>query len=295
MLPVLAMAGVALLTGSLAAVAVRQASTVDISAPRLDNRLLRQQVARHPRLAEVLRRRLDPGSTTGLLLTAACTIVALAMTALGVLLVMVRRTWGLARSDTPFATWAAEQATGGSTEVLKLVSTLGGTAAVLSVCTVVAVVEVVRTRRWTLVWLLATTVGGQFALVALIKWLVARARPDVLQLSGFAGESFPSGHAAAAAATYACAALLLGRRRSRATRTLLAASAAAIAGAVAATRVLLGVHWFTDTLAGAALGWGWFAVCSIAFGGRALRFGSPVAVAEEVAASSAGSGSTPHR
>jgi hypothetical protein len=45
--------------------------------------------------------------------------------------------------------------------------------------------------------------------------------------------------------------------------------------AVAASRVLLGVHWVTDVVAGVALGFGWFVVCSIAFGGALLHFAAP--------------------
>ena len=55
---------------------------------------------------------------------------------------------------------------------------------------------------------------------------------------------------------------------------MLAGLAAGIAVAVAASRVLLDVHWLSDVIAGLALGWAWFAVCGIAFGGRILRFGA---------------------
>ena len=61
-------------------------------------------------------------------------------------------------------------------------------------------------------------------------------------------------------------------------RALLAGAAAGIAVAVACTRIFLDVHWLTDTIAGLLLGWAWFAACSVAFGGRFLRFG---AAAEE--------------
>jgi undecaprenyl-diphosphatase len=131
---------------------------------------------------------------------------------------------------------------------------------------------------------LLLTVGGQFAVVDLIKWIVDRARPDIDRLTGFSGPSFPSGHAAAAAASFAAFALLVGTGRSRQAKAVLAAVAVALATGIAASRVFLGVHWLTDVLAGLALGWAWFAVCSIAFGGRLMHFGAPAEEAERAAA-----------
>jgi undecaprenyl-diphosphatase len=46
--------------------------------------------------------------------------------------------------------------------------------------------------------------------------------------------------------------------------------------AVAASRVLLDLHWLSDVIAGLALGWAWFALCAIAFGGRLLELGAPL-------------------
>ena len=59
-------------------------------------------------------------------------------------------------------------------------------------------------------------------------------------------------------------------------RALLAGSAAAIAVAVASSRVLLDVHWLSDVIAGVMLGWAWFALCAVAFGGRRLSFAEPL-------------------
>ncbi|MEX2420387.1 MAG: phosphatase PAP2 family protein [Actinomycetota bacterium] len=82
-------------------------------------------------------------------------------------------------------------------------------------------------------------------------------------------------HADAAAATYLAVALVPGIASSPKARAALAGGAVAIGVAVGCTRVLLGVHWFSDALAGLAIGWSWFGLCAVAFGGRLLRFGAP--------------------
>jgi undecaprenyl-diphosphatase len=66
---------------------------------------------------------------------------------------------------------------------------------------------------------------------------------------------------------------------------MLAAAAVAIAVAVASSRVLLDVHWLSDVIGGLSLGWAWFALCSVAFGGRLLAptAGVDVAAAEAAA------------
>jgi undecaprenyl-diphosphatase len=117
---------------------------------------------------------------------------------------------------------------------------------------------------------------GEWLLNNGLKMIVDRDRPDVLRLVEVSGPSFPSGHSAAAAAGAAAVALVLGRDRSRRTRAVLAAGAALVAIAVATSRALLGVHWLTDVIAGVFVGWGWFLLVAVLFGGRVFRLGDPV-------------------
>ena len=69
--------------------------------------------------------------------------------------------------------------------------------------------------------------------------------------------------------------------RTVASGSLAAAVAVAIAVAVAASRVLLDLHWLSDVVGGLALGWAWFALSAIVFGGRLLM---PTAAADTAAA-----------
>jgi membrane-associated phospholipid phosphatase len=107
-----------------------------------------------------------------------------------------------------------------------------------------------------------------------------RDRPPVDHLVGSAGSSFPSGHAAASAACWMAIALVVGRRFPSRIRPWFAVGAVVIAGLVAASRALLGVHWVTDVVAGLVVGWTWFLLVAVIFGGRLQRFGEPF---EEVA------------
>jgi membrane-associated phospholipid phosphatase len=90
----------------------------------------------------------------------------------------------------------------------------------------------------------------------LLKHAVGRERPHFAHtLAHAGGASFPSGHAVGAASTYVAIAIVLMTVTSRAVLGWIALAAAIVTSlVVAATRVLLGVHWMSDVLAGLALG-----------------------------------------
>jgi undecaprenyl-diphosphatase len=163
---------------------------------------------------------------------------------------------------------------------------------VITLGVILAIAETIRLRsRFVIPFLLAVMVGNQIVTIV-VKDLFDRARPTLNPIAQTLGPSFPSGHSSTAASFYAAAALLLGCRRGHVTRTALAGLAVGIAVAVACSRVLLTVHWLSDVIAGLALGWAWFAICAIAFGGRLLRFGASAERATD-AARTAAPGSAP--
>jgi membrane-associated phospholipid phosphatase len=249
-------------------------------APALDvARAVGETARAHPGLRGALVPRLDPETATGLALTLALLFTVVGGVLLGLLAYLVRSSSHLIRFDNGVAKWGARHASAVSTHGLNAVTQLGSIYTVVGLCVLLAVVETLRTRSQWIVPFIIVAVGGEEALTTIVKHVVDRTRPAFNPAAATLGPSFPSGHAATAAVFYATAALLLGRRRGHTARTVLTALAAGIAVAVAASRVLLDVHWLTDVIAGLALGWAWFAVCAIAFGGRLLRFG----VAAEVA------------
>ncbi|RDH78575.1 PAP2 family protein [Mycolicibacterium moriokaense] len=123
------------------------------------------------------------------------------------------------------------------------------------VAIVVAVAAVIRFRSGLSGVVVIATAGGAAALCEAIKFLVARDRPPTaMQLTLETDYSMPSGHVTGTVALFGMVVVVVGVRRSAAVRTWLAICAVTIVAAVAFSRVYLGVHWFTDVLAGMLLG-----------------------------------------
>lgn len=268
----LAVAAVGLVAG-LATIAASRRSPATDGSEKVESKAV-DAARRRPAVVRFLARigRRAAGSTLALgSLIGAFLLAALAGTALD----MVDNGSGFARWDEAAAEWGAAHATEWSTTLLKIITQLGASWFAVLLAAVVGLVEYFRRRSADVPLFLAASYLGHAAISNGLKWVVSRERPFVDHLVGTVSSSFPSTHSGTAAAVWAAVALVLGAHRSRRTRIALGAAAVAVAAAVAASRVLLGVHWLTDVIAGVAIGWAWFLLLGVAFGGRLLRLGEP--------------------
>lgn len=246
-------------------------STID---PAAEERWLVAWMGRHPRWGRRFTA-LDHRVAGGMLAVASLFVVFMTALIVGVIFDMVDRESGFASWDRAVADWGSEHATGWSTEMLSELTQLGGTPVVVALAVIVFIVDHRRHRNPDVAIFLAAVLVGASLVNNALKWIVDRERPAVNHLVGASGASFPSGHSAMATAAWCAFALVVTRARSRRAQASAAGLAALVAGTVAASRALLGVHWLTDVLAGVAVGWGWFLLCALAFGGRLQRLGEP--------------------
>jgi undecaprenyl-diphosphatase len=232
----------------------------------------------HPKPRSFLRSRLDPATATGLVLTAALIGIVVTGTVVGLFAWMIRRDLGVVTVDLAVERWAEARATAFTDGVLGALTHLGDTETIVGIGIAVGAYGLWRWRRWAVPLFVLMVVLGQMLISNTIKILIDRARPELRPRADFTGTSFPSGHTTAATATYLAVALVLAIGSSPKARAALAGAALAIGVAVGCTRVLLGVHFFSDALAGLAIGLSWFGLCAVAFGGRLLSFGAPARV-----------------
>ena len=249
---------------------------VDPVDPAKAEQAVRRSLWHHPRVQRFLHERVDRKSAGGFLLTASIVVLFVVAIFVGVVLDMIDNHSGIAAADKSVAEWGSRNGSTATAHMMKWITQLGSTPVIVAALLLTAYFDYFR-RHSREVFAFVAAVGiGELLLSNLLKVVVRRDRPDVLHLVVAHGYSFPSGHTVAAASSWLAVALVLGRDRSRRTRALLTGCAALIAVSVAASRALLGVHWLTDVVAGLAIGWGWFMIVAIIFGGRAQRLGDPV-------------------
>jgi membrane-associated phospholipid phosphatase len=286
-MPLLADLIAALAAGLLALLAARWFARSSITPERPTEEVARAvgaEVRQHSSLRRLVVRRLDPPVTTGLLLTLALALTLFGGLALGILAWLVRRAAVIQHVDNSVAAWGYNHRSPASTSGLKAITELGNIRIVIGLALVLVLLDVIRHRnRWSFLFLLFVLAGME-AIMLGVKDVVGRLRPTLNPAAAALGPSFPSGHSATAAAFYAAAALIIGRSLQRPVRQLVIGAAVALTVAVAASRVLLAVHWLSDVIGGLSLGWAWFALCAIVFGGRLLR---PTAAADIASAQAA--------
>lgn len=147
-------------------------------------------------------------------------------------------------------------------EAVRDVTALGG-AAVLGLITASVVVYLLIARSYRSAALVAVAAAGGLALSLLLKELIMRPRPEIVPpLMVETTPSFPSGHSISSAVIYLTLGSLLARLEpSVRMRLYLIGIAILVTLLVGLSRVLLGVHFPTDVLAGWLVGFVWAALC----------------------------------
>ena len=140
-----------------------------------------------------------------------------------------------------------------------------GSHAVISLVIVATTVFLLLLRKPATALAVLTAGAGGMALNGVLKQLFSRARPDVVpRLVDVASPSFPSGHALLSAAAYLSLAIVAARAvASRRARLYVLGVAAALVVLIGLSRVVLGVHYPTDVVAGWIVGGLWALVCGL--------------------------------
>lgn len=218
---------------------------------------------RYPRLFAWMRRRLTLTSPRGLYRT--LTVLAAALFLWGFIAIA----FGIVTSgpitgyDPQIAALFEAFRTPGLTRFFWVFTVLGDVRVALPLAMLVIVLlELWSHRRDALFF--AASVGGGAALGALAKLLFQRARPDAaLALVELPSSySFPSGHALySMLITFSLAFVMARSARTFRARILWYGIAAFFTLLTALSRVYLGVHWMSDTIAAWMLGFSWLSVC----------------------------------
>ena len=160
----------------------------------------------------------------------------------------------LARTDPHVARWSFEHISSREHIWLRRLTHLGDSW-LLTVLVVLGMAWLARGRRYVDAATLAAAGAVAGLTTAGLKEAFHRSRPPFVDSSELPHSfSFPSGHASGAFAVYVLLALLLTTGSHARVRMITVGLGLAVATLVAATRVLLPVHYLTDVIAGGCVG-----------------------------------------
>ena len=208
-----------------------------------------------------VRRRFSREEAVGLYFTLSLLACVVVVVAFGVLAREVFEAGATGRLDAAAGGFLFGLRSPRITAAMEAITSLGHPAFLLVGTAVVCAGFVLRDHRVSAL-LFSGSVAGGFALNSALKLAFARARPSAWPaLVKETTYSFPSGHAAMTTVFFGgLVAVVFHLYPDRVPRLAAAAAAAACILAVAVSRVYLGAHWATDTLAGVLVGLFWVAV-----------------------------------
>ncbi len=178
----------------------------------------------------------------------------------------VRERDEIVQFDQDATRWLVMRRTDGVVSIMRFVTRLADIEVVSVIVVGVTVALLVRRLPRAAVFIIVASAGTAI-LVAVMKLAAGRSRPPVGAVVVAAGNSFPSGHAAQSIACYGSLAVVVwGLTSSRTIRTAAVSAAVFFALAIGTSRLVLGVHWVSDVLAGWAVAVGWISVTMVATG-----------------------------
>jgi len=165
----------------------------------------------------------------------------------------IRNAWLPLRWDLPIQRLVERNRTHDLDRLFLAVSRFGSTPVVFAGGALLAWLTWRRCRAVSIAIIVSTLTRPMVEFV--VKTIVGRDRPDLERLVNGHGPSFPSGHVLAAIALYGLLPLVVGLfTRSRVLWWASIMFAALLILAIAASRVYLGVHWFSDVVGSLLLG-----------------------------------------
>ena len=218
---------------------------------------------RHPRLARFIAARFVRGEYLGLHLTVGFLLSLAALWLFAGVTEDVVHHDPLTRLDLTLATLLRAHATPLGDQIFSIISALGSPAAMAVIGASGALLLLFR-RNWLVLSAWVVAFGGAGLLTVVLKNLIQRPRPPgAAEFLLGTTYSFPSGHALGSLVGYGMLAYVIGSMwvDSRKVRARLIVATAVLVIAIGLSRLYLGVHYFSDVVAGYAVGVLWLSVC----------------------------------